>query len=561
MEEVASALLVALSAFLGATAYAESSPVIFSELMWDGDEYVELYNTTGEAQLLAGWKVTRQKPDSTEQEVITFSDGAKISPGDYFLIEKKEEATTVSADVVTGSLTLVNTGELVRLYDGNGTLRDSAGDLGVWPAGKNTETGFSMERNGDKWYTSTGSIGGRSGTPRAENSEAAVENPPSDNDSSVENVQYETSIVINEFLPNPKGADSEGEFIELYNPSSNTGDLSGWKLDDADGGSSPYTIPDGTTISPHSYAVFWSYDTHIALNNTEDSARLLDPTKKVHQAVSYTSAPEAQSHNRNGSSYTLSTTVTPGSSNVITQPTSTPAVTKTPKVTAGPKASVAASPTVAGAISYPKTVVIWSVLPDPTGPDDDAEFIELKNTGSAAVDLSGWQLDDSEGGSKPFTISEGTTIAVGATLQFFREETNIALNNNTDEEVRLFAPDGTLMDSLSYADSTEGQVIQKGVPQVLGTSSTEKESPKSEKSTAKNEENMAGQEEEQGFNSGGIVSGFYSTKESLSEDDEKNSASGVLIGALLVGAVGAVGVGYAKPEYLQKITRIFRRSN
>ncbi|MEA3463903.1 MAG: lamin tail domain-containing protein, partial [Patescibacteria group bacterium] len=50
-------------------------------------------------------------------------------------------------------------------------------------------------------------------------------------------LQAANNIIINEFLPNPEGADAEGEFIELYNQGGAQVNLINWKVDDSEAGS------------------------------------------------------------------------------------------------------------------------------------------------------------------------------------------------------------------------------------------------------------------------------------------------------------------------------------
>lgn len=69
-------------------------------------------------------------------------------------------------------------------------------------------------------------------------------------------------LVINEFLAsnNTVNADPNGEFedwIEIYNPGTTTVDMSGMYLSDNLGFPSQYKIPDGVTIGPGAYLVFW----------------------------------------------------------------------------------------------------------------------------------------------------------------------------------------------------------------------------------------------------------------------------------------------------------------
>jgi len=61
-------------------------------------------------------------------------------------------------------------------------------------------------------------------------------------------------VVINEFLPDPIGSDSGGEWVELYNPSGLSINLDGCWIDDiAGGGSAPVQIPQGSAIAAGGY--------------------------------------------------------------------------------------------------------------------------------------------------------------------------------------------------------------------------------------------------------------------------------------------------------------------
>lgn len=100
------------------------------------------------------------------------------------------------------------------------------------------------------------------------------------------------------------------------------------------------------------------------------------------------------------------------------------------------------------------SVVINEALPNPVG-SDDAEFVELYNSGSEKVSLLGWSLDDGPGGSNPYKINEEIIIEPKEYLVFERAETDIALNNNTDE-IRLFDSNNQLVDATGYQKAAEG---------------------------------------------------------------------------------------------------------
>lgn len=141
--------------------------------------------------------------------------------------------------------------------------------------------------------------------------------------------EYSSAIIINEILPNPVGSDTANEFIELRNTSDTAVDISGWQLDDAAGGSTPYTIPSGTTVPANSIVVWYRSETKLALNNDADSARLLDPAGATKASATYAKAlAEGYSYNlpisalAGASNYAVSTTSTPGRANTITAPVS-----------------------------------------------------------------------------------------------------------------------------------------------------------------------------------------------------------------------------------------------
>ncbi len=128
----------------------------------------------------------------------------------------------------------------------------------------------------------------------------------------------EPLIYINELLPNPDGSD-DAEWIELFNAGSEKIDLTDWKLDDDEGGSRPYKIPENTSINPGEYLIFKKEKTKLALNNTYDAVRLFDPTGDIIFEISYDEVPEGASYARteNGS-WKWTTALTPGAKNVFT---------------------------------------------------------------------------------------------------------------------------------------------------------------------------------------------------------------------------------------------------
>ncbi len=96
-------------------------------------------------------------------------------------------------------------------------------------------------------------------------------------------------------------------------------------------------------------------------------------------------------------------------------------------------------------------VVINEVYPNPEGEDFEGEFIELYSFEEGEVDLTGWYLED---GGANYTLSG--TIGSGEFKVLWRNETEIALNNNGDE-IKLYDSTGKLVDEIVYETSTEGK--------------------------------------------------------------------------------------------------------
>jgi len=105
---------------------------------------------------------------------------------------------------------------------------------------------------------------------------------------------------------------------------------------------------------------------------------------------------------------------------------------------------------------YPDGVFINEILPSPEGADEENEWIELYNSNSFEVNISGWKLKDTVGTPKIFTIPANTKIAALGTIAFWRPETKITLNNDGDGVV-LLKPDGETADSVSFEKAKTGQ--------------------------------------------------------------------------------------------------------
>lgn len=156
---------------------------------------------------------------------------------------------------------------------------------------------------------------------------------------------------------------------------------------------------------------------------------------------------------------------TPGRSvTVATQPkkTATP-VARSGII--GPSASVRLE---TGTTDGPKSLRISEIMSDPAEPGRDAafEWVELVNVGNEPVDLGGWKIADGTASRTlpSVTIPPGAYIVLAGGSASFA--TGIAavvppggqIGNglgNSGDLVRLFAPDGAVVDEVSYGDNVK----------------------------------------------------------------------------------------------------------
>lgn len=119
-------------------------------------------------------------------------------------------------------------------------------------------------------------------------------------------------IVINEWLPNPIGADAAGEWIELANTGDKAVSLGGWKLRTSNG--KHFTIR-SVEISPGGYLVLKRSETKLPLKNSDETLSLVDSRGTIIDSSHITgTAQEGMSYSRVGSRFVFAKP-TPGFEN------------------------------------------------------------------------------------------------------------------------------------------------------------------------------------------------------------------------------------------------------
>ncbi|MEA3337557.1 MAG: lamin tail domain-containing protein, partial [Chloroflexota bacterium] len=409
---------------------------------WDGDgsasaedEWVELYNDSDQTMDVGGWFL--DDVDDSPVRLPTGSAPYLIPPGTLILPQSYLVIYRSSSRVA-----LNNSGDTVRLlgpgqYEVEAFSYGSTGYDVAWA--KTVEGG---EQWTDGYPPSPGGVNGAGVTPSPSPTatQTATASPsvsptpgpsftPSPTSTPLATATpYPTvdpgsvMVFLNEYMPDPAtdwngdGESDQGdEYIELYNGGEEAVHLGGWILDDVEDGmvegrlmapqgSSPYVISPGTVITPGGYLLFFRSDTRLALNNTGDWVRLLQPDGREVEATEYTTSRDDEAYSKRvdgGDEWTRHYQPSPGGSNIPPPVTLTPipTATLTPSPTHTPSASPTGSPSptstpLATATPYPTVdpgsvmVFLNEYMPDPAtdwngdGESDQGdEYIELYNGG------------------------------------------------------------------------------------------------------------------------------------------------------------------------------------
>ena len=114
----------------------------------------------------------------------------------------------------------------------------------------------------------------------------------------------------------------------------------------------------------------------------------------------------------------------------------------------------------ASAKIYPSGVFLNEILPNPEGPDEQEEFVELYNSNNFDVDLSGWEIKDITGSITNHFFPLNTIIQAGKFLTIYRLKTKVTLNNDGDGLI-LSSPDKKIVDSVVFTSAPLGQSYSK----------------------------------------------------------------------------------------------------
>ncbi|MBI4257089.1 lamin tail domain-containing protein [Candidatus Uhrbacteria bacterium] len=423
-------------------------------------------------------------------------------------------------DFVTTTLSLSNNGFSLTLTDAQGTVMDVAGGSGAPFAGRSGGTGDSVDGRyasmvrvdgiidgslEESWIDAETSFGFKTGvedlgtpgvmtfaTVEPEVVEETVEEMPDEGvvpeepeeetagEESVEIPLEEqtettlstettvTNIRINEFVVDPSG---DGvEWIELYNAGESSVTLDGWSIEDESGGTTDLS---DITMEPSGYVVIESPKGK--LNNDGDTVTLIDMNGSIVETVTYGGegypAPkDGESLARNGETFEVTQVPTPGGENIISvameevanveETEETEQIEQVVEDEEETESAVVQNETEESQVEEVieeaviiKTLRFITLYPNATGSDEEEEYLVIENTGVDAIDLLGWSIEDAS--TDRYTFDSSVMIEAGTTLTLGRPESKLTLNNSGDT-LELTAPDGEVVDLVTYGTSTKG---------------------------------------------------------------------------------------------------------
>ena len=212
----------------------------------DGElcDWVELRNTTGEPISLDNYALSDKENNPLKWR---FPEGAMVPPYGYYLVfcSAKDVVTTNVADVPHANFRLSAEHDVVVLSDNRGRLVDRV-------TIDNIPEDASFARGADGTFT----IHLRP-TPLESNDEAGANRLDSYIRIWNETGVYITEVMAsNDSVETTSGADFV-DWVELYNSSTETVDLSGYGLSDNIGRARKWQFPEGTVIAPGEYRIIW----------------------------------------------------------------------------------------------------------------------------------------------------------------------------------------------------------------------------------------------------------------------------------------------------------------
>ena len=461
--------------------FADAAPVI-NEVMWAGsdlstaDEWVE-FTCVDDASSehpscptdVSGWKLSYLNSSGIESTMVTFPSGSVIKTGQFFLLSNykaSDSRLSIDPDFVTTAVTLPNTKLLLRLRDKNDTIIDEADDgIGVPFAGLNPSSGpnASMERidllkpgnSKENWKTAITSRGWDPGT--------AIFGTPGYSNATSDVTSSQSSESSASFSSSVSSLQSSSSDPGSFSSSLSFSSSSLFPISSYSSQSSSEASSSSSTVSSCEPRLFYPrIDIQSGVAEGEDKVTInvqaLNASGSMtglschfdfgDSTVSDSCNPRIHSYKAAGD-YRLQLSMSDQCINTLVQ--------ILPIHVEGKANQESTNTSTATCFRSFSGVYITSILPNPTGKDEEGEWIELQNRSSQRMYLCGWTLDDGPKGSTPFHLDDWH-LAPGGILHLNRPQTRLALNNEGDV-VRLTNPTGDIISKVEYKNAPIGSLF------------------------------------------------------------------------------------------------------
>lgn len=269
-------------------------------------------------------------------------------------------------------------------------------------------------------------------------------------------------IRINEIAWMGTNASQYGEWIELYNNSSDTMSLQGWTINKRKDNNDLIITSLTKEINSHSYYLIERTtpsmldpvpnvedETGKWNNSLSNSGELL--ILKDKDGIIIDSVDGLDDWKINGSPETIGDNETPKRTAQLIG-SSWKTLPPTPKTENKNQEEIKSDKPLLKPI-YKSTVRFNEILANPSGNENTDEFIELFNTSDTIVDLSSWSLKDASVSGK-YAFPTNTSVQPKGFFVIYRKTFGFALNNS-NETLSLLDPNGVVQDTLSYKTAYE----------------------------------------------------------------------------------------------------------
>lgn len=381
-------------------------------------EWVELCNTGPDTVDLAGWQI--EAGTTAWSEAYTFASGT-LAPGDHLLVGAGSASFPATFSPALGNAT--SSADGVRLKDASGNVIDTLLYGTSNPDGYTDDDGASdrlAAPTGDdeslgRWPDCADTDDASAdfavyGTP----SPGAANAAPSGGTGGDADCTGSAAVKVNELMPNPSGADSGQEWVELFNGGAGAVDVSGWVLQwdtSSFDSASEYALPEGTTIAPGGYLLLGAGGLAVSLDmgnasSSADGVRLACNGAAVDTVVYGSDNSDALPDDSGAAATSLAPEPTEGRSlarpvdGADTDASAADFASSTP--TPGASNAGVAADCVDGVVVNELTY------------ETDLEWVELYNASGETADLAGWALEwGTSSYNQRHDFAEGDVLAPG----------------------------------------------------------------------------------------------------------------------------------------------------